>query len=47
MANLELAKRDITFFVKTNFRNEYKKMGLKQKIEGSISISSVKPASED
>jgi len=29
MANLKLAKRDITFFGKTNFRNHYKRFGIK------------------
>lgn len=29
MVNLKLAKRDITFFAKTNFRNEYKRFGIK------------------
>jgi len=29
MASLKLAKRDITFFAKTNFRNEYKRFGIK------------------
>jgi len=29
MVNLKLAKRDITFFAKTNFRNDYKRFGIK------------------
>jgi len=29
MINSKLAKRDITFFAKTNFRNEYKRFGIK------------------
>lgn len=31
MANLKLGKRDITFFGKTNFRNQYKRFGIKTK----------------
>jgi len=30
MTNLKLTKRDITFFAKTNFRNEYKRFGIKR-----------------
>jgi len=30
MIGLKLAKRDITFFAKTNFRNEYKRFGIKR-----------------
>ncbi len=29
MANLKLANRDITFFGKINFRNQYKRFGIK------------------
>lgn len=29
MANLRLAKRHITFFGKTNFRNQYERFGIK------------------
>jgi len=29
MTNLKLAKKDITFFAKTNFRNEQKRFGIK------------------
>lgn len=31
MVNLKLAKRDITFFAKINFRNGYRKFGIKRK----------------
>jgi len=29
MTNLKLAKRDITFFGKTNFSNQYERFGIK------------------